>query len=966
MKRLYNTLPTLLITLIVGLMTTSTAFGTATIVIQNNDDTGVGFNDPTPVDPVGGNPGMTLGQQRLNAFEFVANIWGATLTSGPTITIGASWAPLSCTANSGALGSAGNAGNIFRDFPGFVPGTWYGNALANALRNVDGNGATQEINAQFNVNLGTPGCLETLQWYYGLDTNAPPNGINLVTVLLHEFAHGLGFQTFTNRSSGAQIDGFPSIYDRFLLDNTTGKTWPQMTDAERVASAINTGNLVWNGPQVVSDVPNVLGTPRLRVNSPPAIAGDYLVGTADFGARLTTAGVTGGVIQALDTADGAGPATTDGCSPLTNAAAVSGKIALIDRGTCTFVVKVKNAQNAGAIGVLIADDAAGSPPPGLGGSDPTITIPAVRITLADGNTIKTQLASGVTATLLVDGSTPAGADSSNRPRMYTPNPLEGGSSVSHWDTSLFPNQLMEPSINSDLSHSVLPPEDLTFSLLRDIGWPSVDLAISKSHSGNFAVGTNGTYTINVLNSGSAATTGTATLTDTLPAGLGFVSGTGTGWSCSAVGQVVTCTHAGSIPAGNSVEVDVVVSVAAAATPSVINTASVSTTGDVNAANNTANDTTFVVGDNHLVQIRQIMTGANNNAAVQFVETRMSDATQNLWSNRVKLVFFDAAGTQTGEFIVPGNPPGGTNRSVLFATQAFANLPGAPVPDFIFPGGLLQPASGKVCFKNTADLSAVAVSICLSYGSFTGDTEGGGSPAPALAIAGARSLKRLVANAGAFGGPPTDNPGSNQNSHFAIADALPENSGGPSAPMSFFLDVPGDNFARQRIQALSNAGVTAGCGAGNYCPDNNVTREQMSIFIIRAMGQTPVDPPTGEFSDVPLALFPFSAGFIERMKVLGITAGCGGTNFCPGSNVSREQMSIFIIRAMGQTPVDPATGEFADVPPASFPFSAGFIEKMKLLGITAGCGGLNFCPGNNVTRAQMAIFLQKAFSLPIPP
>ena len=54
--------------------------------------------------------------------------------------------------------------------------------------------------------------------------------------------------------------------------------------------------------------------------------------------------------------------------------------------------------------------------------------------------------------------------------MYAPNPVEGGSSISHWDTTLFPNQLMEPSINLDLSHSVVAPRDLTFALLRDIGW----------------------------------------------------------------------------------------------------------------------------------------------------------------------------------------------------------------------------------------------------------------------------------------------------------------------------------------------------------------------------------------------------------------------------------------------------------------------------------------------------------------
>src|SRR5688572_2052926 len=167
MKQLYKKLPALLLTLIVGLMAMSTAFGAATIVIQNVDGPGVGFNDSTPASPIGGNSGITIGQQRLNAFQYAANIWGATLNSGPTITIRASWASLSCTASSGTLGSAG-ATTISSNFPGAVfANTWYGAALANALSNGDLH-VDPEINATFNSNLGTPGCLETLHWYYGL------------------------------------------------------------------------------------------------------------------------------------------------------------------------------------------------------------------------------------------------------------------------------------------------------------------------------------------------------------------------------------------------------------------------------------------------------------------------------------------------------------------------------------------------------------------------------------------------------------------------------------------------------------------------------------------------------------------------------------------------------------------------------------------------------------------------------
>ena len=461
-----------LLTALVVFSFSSSAFGAATIVIQNNDGANVGFNDPTPVAPVGGNPGTTLGQQRLNAFQFAANIWGASLESNSTISVRADWQALSCTSNSAVLGAAG-AASIWRDFPAApFSATWYSAALANALSAGDLDAGNPEINAHFNVNLGNPGCLDGIHFYLGLDNNHG-NDTDLVTVLIHEFSHGLGFQTFTSSSTGAQNSGFPSIYDRFLLDGTTGKTWTQMTDAERQASALNTGNLAWSGPAVTYQIHNVLATPRLTVNSPGAIAGNYAVGPASFGPSLSSPGVTATVVQALDPSDGAGVLTTDACSPLTNAAAVSGKIALIDRGTCLFVTKVKNAQNAGAVGVVIADNAAGSPPPGLGGSDATITIPAVRITQADGDTIKAQLGAGVNATLLLDHSIPGGADPQGRALLFAPNPVQAGSSVSHWDTNAFPNQLMEPNITGDLTHSVTTPQDLTASLLQDVGWVTI-------------------------------------------------------------------------------------------------------------------------------------------------------------------------------------------------------------------------------------------------------------------------------------------------------------------------------------------------------------------------------------------------------------------------------------------------------------------------------------------------------------
>src|SRR5205085_11840683 len=245
----------------------SSARAAATIVIQNNDQPNVGFNDPTSASPVGNNTGTTVGQQRLNAFQFAANIWGATLNSSTTITIRASWASLGCTASSGTLGQAGTIG-LFRNFANAPQAsTWYPGALANALAGSDLNTGSPEINAQFNTDVGQSTCLGGTPFYLGLDSNFG-TAIDLVAVLMHEFAHGLGFQSFYNSTDGSEPQNIPGIFDFFLQDNSTGKIWKDMTNAERVTSSTNTGNLVWIGSRSVNEVRNVLGTARVIVNAP--------------------------------------------------------------------------------------------------------------------------------------------------------------------------------------------------------------------------------------------------------------------------------------------------------------------------------------------------------------------------------------------------------------------------------------------------------------------------------------------------------------------------------------------------------------------------------------------------------------------------------------------------------------------------------------------------------------------------
>lgn len=435
----------------------------ATITIINNDGAGEGFNDPTAAAPVGGNTGTTIGQQRLIVFQQAAAIWGGILPSAVQIRVNATFDPLTCTSSSAVLGSCG-ATEIFRDFTGAeFAGTWYPKTLGDKLAGTDLDAASADMNARFNSSLGATGCLDGSFWYYGLDHNHGTN-IDLLVVLLHEMGHGLGFATYTNGTTGAQLSGYPDVFSKFMYDQTTALHWDQENDAQRAASAIVPFKLTWDGAATKFMAPNTLqfGRAILRVNAPPAIAGDFPVGTASFGPALFSPGVTGAVVLADD---GAAP-TSDACTALVNGAQVAGKIAIVDRGTCNFTVKVKFCQDAGAIGVIVADNVAGAPPAGLGGADATITIPSVRVTQADGVTLKAQIASGLNVTLRTDPALMAGADPLGRVMLYTPNPFQSGSSVSHWDVSCTPNLLMEPAINPELTSSV----DLTRYAFEDIGW----------------------------------------------------------------------------------------------------------------------------------------------------------------------------------------------------------------------------------------------------------------------------------------------------------------------------------------------------------------------------------------------------------------------------------------------------------------------------------------------------------------
>jgi hypothetical protein len=297
------------------------ALGGSTITIVNNDGAGEGFNSTAPQFlPAPGNDGnANLGEQRLALFNAAAAVWGAFLDSSVTIEVRSRFDPLTpCSSSGGVLGSAG-AVTVHGNFANaeFI-NTYYHAALANKRAGADLS-ANPDINATFNSSIDS-GCLGGgSHFYYGLDNATPPNTVNLFVVLLHEMGHGLGSSSFTNGTTGTYLNNIPDIWARFLYDASAGRTWFEMNNMQRKASAINTNNLYWNGASV-----------------------------------------------------------------------------------------------SNASGFLSA------------GRD----------------------------------------DLTGRVQMYTPNPFQGGSSVSHYSNQAFPNLLMEPSINSGLPLTL----DLTRQQMRDIGW----------------------------------------------------------------------------------------------------------------------------------------------------------------------------------------------------------------------------------------------------------------------------------------------------------------------------------------------------------------------------------------------------------------------------------------------------------------------------------------------------------------
>jgi hypothetical protein len=218
--------------------------------------------------------------------------------------------------------------------------------------------------------------------------------------------------------------------------------------------------------------------------------------------------------------------------------------------------------------------------------------------------------------------------------------------------------------------------------------------------------------------------------------------------------------------------------------------------------------------------------------------------------------------------------------------------------------------------------------------------------------------------------PKQTGGANLGCNFATLK-MPDNTPYPgphTMGISFtvmFHDTTSNPLA-DFIHALPGAGVTQGCGGGDFCPADSITRAQMAKWLLKAKYGADYNPPPASgliFGDVSSETF--AADYIEQLFNMGVVAGCGGGNYCPDAPVTREQMAVYQLvtyeYGSGWTPWTTCEGIFGDVASGGF---CPFIEELYCRGIVTGCGGGNYCPGTAVNRAIMSVFTDATFEIPL--
>jgi len=417
------------------------------------DDANEGFNDPTEVEPVGGNTGTTLGAQRLQALERAAALWGEVLDSDVVIRIEATFDPIPCVG--GVSTTLAYGGTTYLEYLEVEPGGeehLVPTALADRVLDTDMRPGQPDISIQFNSNLDSGTCLQGTVWYYGLDA-APGDNSDMIDTALHEIGHGLGMQSMYEEETGNLIANTPSAYMTHVLDLDTDKYWDEMTPQERLISQVNARRVVWDGEHAnaASDALLESGRPSVHSDQVPDLSGFY----ADVGYGTWSVATTVSAELAVDTTGLCPPPNPDGrialmtweCAHSTWAAAVErdGAIAIVveSPGDWNFPVSPLDEHMPVAVG-----------------------IPVVAISTNDMNRlVDAALAGTVMVEVSIDEDARLGGDDEGRVMLNITSPLTS-SSIAHFEPLARPNLLMEPVTGPRTLHDL----DLAPAVLHDLGW----------------------------------------------------------------------------------------------------------------------------------------------------------------------------------------------------------------------------------------------------------------------------------------------------------------------------------------------------------------------------------------------------------------------------------------------------------------------------------------------------------------
>lgn len=450
--------------LLIGMATSSSA---SEFMLVNRDAPGIGLNDTTPVRPVEGNPGRTLGEQRRLAYQYALDLWGAILVTQVPVRVEASMAPLTCTRDRIVLGQAGTIGSVFstqvQGAP--FPDTWYPAALANAISGIDHDPASNDISTEFSSSIDMAECQAhgARGWYYGLGgngTNASGNA-NFLNVIMHEIGHGLGVQ-------GRRLFGSSAPWDQMAWSNRFDRPMSSLDFQDAFTAATTPGDVVWVGANA-NPTARAFAENHVDLSIAEPEAALLNAWQAEFGELDASLFPGDEIVLLQDAVDEGAAATSQGCNAdrIANAGQLAGRIALIDRGVCEFGLKALNAQRHGATAVIIANNAAGDffgPSGGASGSQ--VTIPVIAIRQGDGNRLRNGAVSGG---LEINEDRFYGMDDNGRIRLYAPATFVSGSTYSHVDSDMKPNAVMEPSETPTLTSYIFL--DMAIDMFEDMGWP---------------------------------------------------------------------------------------------------------------------------------------------------------------------------------------------------------------------------------------------------------------------------------------------------------------------------------------------------------------------------------------------------------------------------------------------------------------------------------------------------------------